>query len=386
VFADAGERSGLSLCDLAESTQEALAEVVPHIGAIHNPIDLTAGYFSKGNQEKLERAVRATLADPNAHSVCVNLATTGQAGSLAAAEVLGRIAADTDKPLVVFSSAPANLIADALRVFSEGKVPVLRSPSRAARALAALASYRRARERLARRDEAPVAATAAVVLGSGASLSEAQSKAVLAGIGIPVTRDVVVKGPGELKLADMKAPVVVKVVSADIPHKTEVGGVKLGIATQEELDRAIAQVLDNARTHVPQARIDGVLVSEMVRGGFELIAGVVNDIVFGPVVVVGAGGIYAEILKDTTCRLAPFDEATAYEMLDELQCRPILAGARGNAPRDVAAIARALSALSGFAWAQRDHVQEVDINPLFALPDGVVAADALVVPRKPVQA
>jgi acetate---CoA ligase (ADP-forming) len=171
----------------------------------------------------------------------------------------------------------------------------------------------------------------------------------------------------------------VKIVSADIPHKTEVGGVKVGIRTRSELEDAIGEVLASAKKHRPDARIDGVLVSEMVRGGFELIAGVVNDVVFGPVVVVGAGGIYAELLKDSTSRLAPFDEATAREMLDELRCRPILGGARGAAPLDVEAAAKALSALSRFAWDHRAHVQEVDLNPLFVLPQGVAAADALVV-------
>jgi acetyltransferase len=156
--------------------------------------------------------------------------------------------------------------------------------------------------------------------------------------------------------------------------------VRLGIASQAALDEAIAEVLANARRHVPQARIEGALVSEMVRGGFELIAGVVNDEVFGPVVVVGAGGIYAEVLKDTAARIAPFDEATAFDMLGELRCRPILDGVRGAPACDVGAIASALAALSRFAWAHRDQVREVDINPLFALPDGVVAADALVVP------
>lgn len=385
VFADAGERSGLHLCDLAEPTQRALAEVVPSIGAIHNPIDLTAGYFSTKNQEKLEAAVRATLADPGAHSVCVNLATTGKAGSLAAAQVLGRIAAETDKPLVVFSSAPASEVGEALQLFAQYGVPVFRSPSRAARAVAVLANYREARARLLRPQqvqESTAPAASLDVLRSGTALSEAQSKDLLASIGISVTRDVIVSKPGELSIADMKAPLVVKIVSADIPHKTEIGGVKLGLSTQQGLDDAIAQVLDNARTRVPGARIDGVLVSEMVSGGFELIAGVVNDVVFGPVVVVGAGGIYAEILKDTSCRVAPFDETTAREMLGELKCRPILDGARGVAPRDIGAITRALAALSQFAWAHREQVQEIDINPLFSLPDGAVAADALVVPRK----
>ncbi len=382
VFADAGERRGLHLCELAAQTQEALAGVVPHIGAVHNPIDLTAGYFSAANQAKLETAVRATLADPGVHALCVNLATTGQAGSLAAAQVLVRVAQESAKPIVVFSSTPVAENAQALAEFAKGAVPVLRSPSRAARAVATLMDYRRVRERLLASPAAADSgeAAAAATVQAGKALSEAESKAVLAGAGIPVSRDVMVPGPGMLAIEGLRLPLVVKVVSPDIPHKTEVGGVRLGIASQAALDEAIAEVLANARRHVPHARIEGALVSEMVQGGFELIAGVVNDEVFGPVVVVGAGGIYAEVLEDTASRIAPFDAATALDMLGELRCRPILDGVRGAPACDVSAIASALAALSRFAWAHRDQVREVDINPLFALPDGVVAADALVVP------
>jgi acetate---CoA ligase (ADP-forming) len=381
VFADAGEPEGLQMCELSVQTQERLAQVVPHIGAVHNPIDLTAGYFSAANQEKLEVAVQATLDDSSVHALCVNLATTGKAGSLAAAEVLARLAARAAKPIVVFSSAPPSQVGEALRVFESARVPVLPSPPRAARAIAMLARYRQAQLRARRAAPAAPAASAPVqALGDGSGpLSELQSKSILAAAGVPVTTDVIVQGVDGSVFDRMKAPLVVKIVSADIPHKTEVGGVKVGIRTRSELEDAIGEVLASAKKHRPDARIDGVLVSEMVRGGFELIAGVVNDVVFGPVVVVGAGGIYAELLKDSTSRLAPFDEATAREMLDELRCRPILGGARGAAPLDVEAAAKALSALSRFAWDHRAQVQEVDLNPLFVLPQGVAAADALVV-------
>ncbi|HSV77700.1 MAG TPA: acetate--CoA ligase family protein [Ramlibacter sp.] len=379
VFADAGEPEGLQMCDLAEQTQQRLAKVVPNIGAVHNPIDLTAGYFSAANREKLETAVKAVLDDPNIHSVCVNLATTGKAGSLVAAEVLGQVAAGASKPIVVFSSAPASQVGEALRVFDQARVPVLPSPSRAARAIAMLARYRQAQLR-ADRSAPAAAARTPLPLGAGSgALSELQSKEILAAAGVPVTRDVLVQGVDGSVFERMKAPLVVKIVSPDIPHKTEVGGVKVGITTRAELETAIGEVLANAKKHKPNARIEGVLVSEMVRGGFELIAGVVNDVVFGPVVVVGAGGIYAELLKDSTSRLAPFDQATAREMLDELRCRPILAGARGAAPLDVDAVADALAALSRFAWDHREQVKEVDLNPLFVLTKGVAAADALVV-------
>jgi len=215
------------------------------------------------------------------------------------------------------------------------------------------------------------------------TLSEADSKALLKRIGIATTHDVVVRSIDDVPLQSLIPPWVVKVVSPDIAHKTEVGAVKLNLRTREELAAGIREVLDSARSLAPGARIDGVLVSEMLSGGFELIAGAVNDVVFGPVIVVGAGGIHAEVLRDTACRLAPFDERTGRDMLDELRCRPILDGARGSPALDVGAVAKALAALSQFAWHNRDTIAEIDINPLFALPAAAVAADALIIGRKP---
>src|SRR5258706_8130925 len=147
VFADAGEPLGLELTDLSEETQQRLAVVVPNIGAVHNPIDLTAGYFSAANQSKLETAVNATLDDSKVHTLCVNLATTGKAGSLVAAEVLGRLASAATKPIVVFSSAPASETGDALHLFDESKIPVFPSPARAAKAIAMLARYAQSQAR-----------------------------------------------------------------------------------------------------------------------------------------------------------------------------------------------------------------------------------------------
>lgn len=386
VFADAGEPVGVTMCDLAPTTQERLAKVVPNIGAVHNPIDLTAGYFSAANAEKLAEAVRAVLADPGVDSVCVNLATTGKAGSLAAAEVLGRVATETDKPIVVFSSAPASEVGEALAHFADAGIPVMPSPSRAARAISVLARFREARAKLGASDRTAGAAPAGFTdelnrLAAQGALSETQSKSILSKAGVSVSKDIVVQGVDGSVFDSMSPPLVVKIVSKDIPHKTEIGGVKIGIQTRTELEQAISEVLGNAKERAPHAAIEGVLVSEMVRGGFELIAGVVNDEVFGPVVVVGAGGIYTEILRDTTCRIAPFGESTAREMLDELNCRRIFDGVRGGPALDVEAMVKSLAALSQFAWAARDIVQEVDINPIFVLPKGAVAVDALIVPR-----
>lgn len=380
VFADAGARQGLTLCELSVATQERLAPVVPSIGAIHNPIDLTAGYFAETNQANLETALRAVLEDDAVGGVCVNIATTGAAGSLVAAKVLTRVAQDCEKPLVVFSSTPRSINGEAREVFAHGQVPVFPSPSRAANSLGMLLRLTRAREQ--QTGNASQDGDAASIQ-AGAVFSEIESKEILSNAGVPLTRDVLVPIGQAPDLEGFKFPVVVKIVSRDIAHKSEVGGVKLNLQTAAEVHAAIDEVLSNAKQLAPGAKVQGVLVSEMVRGGFELIAGSVNDEVFGPVVMVGAGGIYAEILKDVSYRLAPFDEATATEMLGELRCRPIFDGARGGPVLEVRSAARALSALSRFVWANRETVQEVDVNPLFLRSDGVVAADALVVSRKP---
>jgi acetyltransferase len=380
VFADAAEQSGLDFSSFSEETKRRLWKVVPEIGAVHNPVDFTAGYITGANAERFEAAVTAVLDDAAVDALCINFATTAIPGCLAGAQVLERVVKDVPKPVVVFLSTPAPY---ALPVFDAARVPVVPSPVRAARAIAMLAAYREAREResdRAAREDVRAASDPSLVTRHG--FTEADSKAELAHMGIAVTRDVLVRTAAEACFEELTPPLAVKIASPDIPHKTEVGGVRLGIRTREELAEAIDGVLSSARTLAPHARIDGVLVSEMVVGGFELLAGAVNDAVFGPVVVVGAGGIYAETFADTACRLAPFGERTAREMIDELRCRAILDGARGRPALDVDAVAHALAALSRYAWANRETIAEIDINPLFALPAGAVAADALIVGKR----
>ena len=380
VFADAAERSGLELSTFSDTTRDILSEVVPDIGAVHNPVDFTAGYIAGGNASQFETAVQAVLDDPGVDAVCLNFATTAGSACLAGAQVLSRLTEKTAKPLFVFLSTPPSETGNGLFVLEEVRIPVLGSPVRVARAMAALADYREARERSlteSSHKHVPVAA-----IDPGGTLSEVESKAALARAGIAVTRDVLVRCADDVRFEDLAPPLAVKIVSPDIAHKTDIGGVRLDVRTRAELEAAVNEVLENARMLAPHARIDGVLVCEMVTEGFELLAGAVNDIVFGPVIVVGAGGVYAETLRDTACRIAPFDERTARDMIDELRCRPVLDGTRGKPALDVAAVAKALAALSRFAWDNRETVAEIDINPLFALPRAALAADALIVGRR----
>ena len=172
---------------------------------------------------------------------------------------------------------------------------------------------------------------------------------------------------------------VLKIVSADIPHKTEMGGVMLDIPAAEAgaaFDRMIARIKERA----PRARLDGVLISPMLRGGIETILGVQNDPVFGPVVMLGLGGIFVEVLRDVTFRIAPFGVEEAHRMIGELRGRAMLEGARGQPPCDLDALAQALSKLSIFAAAKRAEFTSIDINPLLVRPkgQGAAALDALI--------
>jgi acetyltransferase len=391
VFADAAERSRLALADFAPDTRRRLSEVIPDIGAVDNPVDFTAGFIREENTAKLRVAVTAVLEDDAVDALCVNLASSSGPACLIGARALSELVSATDKPLLVFIATPPSESGAAAATLEAARIPVLPSPVRVARTIAMLAVYREALERARRVDTLPTqdashagdALASELLRSRGARvLSETESKRILEHIGIPVTRDVLIRCGEEVRLSGLIAPFAVKVVSPDIPHKTEIGGVKLGIAA-DDIHDAIDEVLANAHRAAPEAQLDGVIVSEMVGGGFELLAGAVNDPAFGPVVVIGAGGIEAEVRGDTACRLAPFGEETAREMVDALRCRRLLDGVRGRPALDVAAVARCLSLLSQFAWRNRHAIAEVDINPLIVLPRGVVAADALIVPGEP---
>jgi succinyl-CoA synthetase beta subunit len=176
--------------------------------------------------------------------------------------------------------------------------------------------------------------------------------------------------------------VVLKVASEDIAHKTDIGGVALNLPDSQAVREAYQRLLANVQQHAPQARLDGVLVAPMLGGGVELITGVSRDPVFGPVVMVGFGGVYAEVLKDVAVQVAPVSEDEAMVMLRSLKMFPVLDGARGQARADVRAAAQAVSRLSAFACRHAADVAEIDVNPLLVKPEGegVWVLDALMVP------
>ncbi|MNT09460.1 succinyl-CoA synthetase subunit beta [compost metagenome] len=215
--------------------------------------------------------------------------------------------------------------------------------------------------------------------------NEVQAMDVLRQAGLPVPGCTLATDANAAVAAAARAagPVVLKVVSPDILHKSDVGGVKLNLSGEDAVRHGHAAILDSVRTHCPTARIDGVLVAPMAPKGVECIVGMHSDPVFGPVVMFGLGGVFVEVLKDVSFRLAPFDHAQALSMIREIKGYALLQGARGAPPCDINALADALVALSRFADARRKDFSSVEINPLLALPDGqgVLALDAVLIPN-----
>jgi acyl-CoA synthetase (NDP forming) len=265
--------------------------------------------------------------------------------------------------------------------YEEDGYLVFEDPSRAIAALGAMARIA-ARFAAAPRGAPPALPASAEPVPLHA-VGEAEAKRLLAGAGIPVLPERLVTAAIDAASAAsaIGGPVAMKIVSPDIAHKTEIGGVQLDVAPPDAAaayDRIVASVA----AHAPHARINGVLVAPMARDGVELIVGARHDAVFGPIVMVGIGGIFVELVHDVALRIGAVDVAEAEHMLDELKGHAVLAGARGRPASDRNAAARAIAALSVYALANAGRFESIEINPLLVRADGqgAVALDALIVP------
>jgi acetyltransferase len=404
VFCDAASREGIELSTFEPATVDKVSALLPPIGSPTNPVDLTAGYIGIRGPKAYADVIRAVLDDPGVDTLCLNFASSSPAGTVAGAKFLVDMAADITKPVFVFSSMHKALALDAHALLREIRLPVLPSPVRVAKAMGALARWAAARARaqgigpagadVIGEGAAQAAAASPVAEGpllqaDGRSLDEVFSKAVLRSIGVRTPGEVMVPadalGESLRLIHGMQGPYAVKIVSSDVAHKSDIGGVRLGVPEGRPLQQAIDAVVAACRDRAPHARLQGVLVSEMIVVGFEMLVGVIDEPAVGPVIVLGQGGVFAEAMNDSTCRVAPIDADEARAMIDDLRCAPILRGTRGLPALDIEALVDVLVRVSEFAWAQRGVLAELDINPLFVRPAGrgAVAVDALLVTCTP---
>lgn len=385
LAADALEAHGLVLGELSAATVQALAPLFPPEASIRNPLDMIASATPSGYRRSLE----ALLADAQTDSVvAIFVPPLGVRQEDVAEAIVAAAATRPDKPVIAVLMGKEGLPQGRAELHEAG-IPAYIFPESAARALAALA---RQRDWVARPSSLPqrlpvdLASATAIIERAQSDgrekLSELEALQLLAAYGIPVAEARIAHNEHEAARVahDLGYPLVLKVVAPHVVHKTDVGGVRLGIANEAELREAYRDVLASvARSDGP--RIDGVLVQRMVVGGTETIVGLSREPLFGPLVMFGLGGIFVEALHDVAFRVAPLNELDARDMLASIRGRAVLDGARGKQPANRAALERTLRLVAQLAD-DLPIIEEMDINPLLARSDGVLALDARVRVRR----
>ncbi|MBB3008713.1 acetate--CoA ligase family protein [Cupriavidus alkaliphilus] len=375
LSADLLSAAGLAVPPLDPALQQRLQAAVPEIGGVANPVDMTGNLF---NREGLAYAVLDHLAaDPGTDVIF--LYATAYLLDRVAGELID-VAGKTSRLIVVATTGEP---ASRERLAAAG-IALFPDVARAAQALGTYVGWLGTAAPTARWMALRAQSAAG---GAGdvpdASLDEYQAKQWLAGFGVPIGAEAVAATPDDAAMAAERIgyPVAVKVLSPDIAHKTEVGGVRLGLADAQQVRAAAAEIVASASRAMPQARQRGLLVQQMTNGVCELIVGVTRDPVFGPAMTVGLGGIFTEIFHDVTHRLLPVDREMAREMLSGLRGYRLMTGFRGKPAADIDAAAAAIAALSDAALALGDQLGEMEVNPLMvrAAGQGAVALDALIV-------
>jgi len=375
LMADRAEELGLKIPALTPETQAHMREVIPGFGVAGNPVDITGQFVAQ--PELLAQSTEILLSDPNIDIGIVWIQLMdAHVDKLVA--IFERIQANVTKPFIVCWVAASDR---AIAALHECGIAVLRGAEPAIDAAAGLVEYARARQTwLRRKSEIPSTSPDALALPQKAGgVGTMAAARLLADCGVTLVAARAASSATEAaRIArDLGFPVALKIESPDILHKTEAGGVRLGLATDEAVAQAFDDVLAAAKRHMPQARLDGVVLQPMAGRGLELVVGLKNDPVFGVIVMVGLGGIFVEVLRDVSFRLAPVTEADALDMLDELRGRAMLDGVRGQAPVSRAAIARLVAAVSRFGARAGPRLAELDLNPVVASGDSAVAVDWL---------
>lgn len=378
MAADQAEFAGLALPQPNPATEATFRAAIPEFGSPRNPCDLTAQVAT--NPKSFEDCMVAMLNDDQYATVIFPIVyhNPAPAATPQRMKVLEPMAKASGKPICI-AWIPESLEGPGAEAADVSPNLVLfRSMRRMMSALCLWFQHHDPKPAAASADEAASAAARKLPAGA-ATLMEAAAKSAFAAAGLPVvderraaTAEAAVQAAGSLGY-----PVVLKLDSPDIAHKTEVDGVQLNLHDAAAVTAAFARIRAGAAQHAPQARVDGVLVQRMEARGVELILGARRDPQFGVMVLVGLGGVQAELWKDVSLQVAPVSPEGAMAMLKRLKAWPLLDGFRGAAPVDVAAVAQAIARFSAFAAAAGDRLEEAEINPLVCRADGCVAVDGL---------
>jgi len=383
--ADAADRAGVELPPLSAISVETMKGFMPDFANPRNPLDGTGAMYEDAGlfPQLFDVMLRDEAVDVVAVNLRVNVPRPGGGApsrpfSRAMIEALPK---NPGRLVLAFSSfAGGDLDQEVVRALADGGVPFLESTETA---MLALRNAREHRRFLDRPERAPSAAPSPRSrAGASGTLSNTEAMQLLREFGVPLAQTIAVKdAAAAVTAADrLGYPVVLKIDSPDIAHKTDVGGVRVGCPDPAAVRGAFREMLVEVGRRVPTARLDGALVQRMIAGGREMILGVKTDPLFGPAVLCGFGGIFVEQLRDVSLRVPPIGPADAAAMIAELRGAAILSGARGRAPADTGALADAIVGVAALAEAHRQSLRALDINPLLVLDDGhgVVAVDWLI--------
>ncbi len=381
---DACEKRGLQLATLSTETVNLLQEHLPPAASFYNPIDVLGDAYA----DRYELALKAALDDANVDAVIVLLTPQAMTEIEKTARAVVALSEGHDKPMLANFMGGKD-VAAGNRILREGRIPCYDFPEDAADALARMVEHREWRERTreplerfpADRERAATALLTAQKAGRLA-LNEVEARQIVAAYGLPLPKSQLALNVEQAVqwAEEIGHPVVMKIISPDILHKSDIGGVQVGLRNEKEVRMAYEEILNRAYRYMPDADVWGVAVQEMVKVGKEVIVGVTKDPTFGHLMMFGLGGIYVEVLKDVVFRVAPLTRTEAEEMVRGIRSFPLLAGARGEEPSDVNAIVDCILRVSQMVtdFAQ---IVELDINPLFAYEDGqgAMAVDARIV-------
>jgi acetyltransferase len=381
LAADACDRSSLHLTPIRKETADRLREFLPRTASVYNPIDI----IGDATLERYEKTLEVVLKDEMLHAVLILFAPTAAVDPEAVAMSIVSLAKDTDKPIITAFMGGKG-VRGARKVFQNHNIPTYEYPDDAISALDAMLSYRRWREKPARQYQRFEADTtrvrevfASIIKQHRHDLIESEAREILKAYGFRLPANRIARTTNEAVSAasEIGYPVVMKIASPDVLHKSDMGGVRVGVEDEAMLKEAFFDITSKIQLRQPEARILGVMVQEMIPQGREVILGITRDIQFGPMIMFGLGGIYVEVLKDVAFRIAPLSVESADAMIREIRSFPLLRGVRGEAPADIKGIRDALLRLSQMA-VDFPEIIEADVNPLLVCPEGqgAVAVDA----------
>ena len=386
ICADVGSLNGIEYPDFTKETLASLKEQLPSYASPNNPLDMTASLSY--DADLYAGALRTVMDDPNIGMVLIGYTLLLEIADPAihymyqGIEKVVKEKGENCKPIAMIPFAENTRNAEYQEKLFNIGVPVLPPTVYAFKILRHLADFI---------SYTPENKSLSLAVGQKKSdetyaLSEHDSKKELGAYGVPVPKEVIVTSAEEAAefAKNTKEALGMKVESADILHKSDVGGVKLNIHGPEEAVQAYNEIMESVSSKRPDAKINGILTVPMLKSGVEMIIGVNNDPQFGPMVMVGMGGVFVELFKDVALYPAPISKAEALDMLRSLKSFKLLNGYRGGAKCDIDALCDTIVSIADFASANRDTLKELDINPLFVYPEGegVGVADALVVKYK----